>query len=42
MGKHARKRKGRGTGDVRTFALLFLISFTISILAWSAMPGAGS
>ncbi len=40
MGKHLRKLKGRGTSDIRTFALLFLISFTISILAWSAMPGA--
>ncbi len=41
MGRHARKLKGRGVNDARAFALLGLISLAISILAWSAMPGAG-
>lgn len=39
MGKHAPKLKIRGTGDARTIVLLGLISFAISILAWSATPG---
>ena len=41
MGKHVRKLKGRGARDARTVALLGLISFAISVLAWSATPGAG-
>ena len=40
MGRHARKLKGRGMSDARTFALLGLISLAISILAWSVTPGA--
>jgi hypothetical protein len=40
MGKQARKLKGRGAREARTFALLGLISLVISILAWSATPGA--
>ncbi len=41
MGRDARKLKGRGASDARTFALLGLISVAISILAWSSTPGAG-
>lgn len=41
MGRHARKLKGRRTREARAFALLGLISLAISILAWSATPGAG-
>ena len=41
MGRHARKLKGRRAREARAFALLGLISLAISILAWSATPGAG-
>ncbi len=41
MGKHLRNLKSRSRArDTRTFALLGLISLVISILAWSATPGA--
>ncbi len=40
MGKQARKLRGRGARDARTFALLGLIGLAISILVWSATPGA--
>ncbi len=41
MGKYASKHNGRGTRDVQAFAILGLISLAISVLAWSATPGAG-
>jgi hypothetical protein len=41
MGKHARNLKNRRARDAGTFALLGLVSLVISILAWSATPGAG-
>ena len=40
MGKHAPSLKGRRASDARAFALLSLISFAVSVLAWSIMPGA--
>ncbi len=40
MGKHAHKLTGRRASDARAFVLLGLISLAISILAWSATPGA--
>ena len=40
MAKHARDLRGRRASDVRAFALLCLISFAISVLAWSIMPNA--
>ena len=41
MGKHASKLKCRKASDARTFTLLVLISLAISMLAWTATPGAG-
>ncbi len=41
MGRHVRKLKNRRASDARAFVLLGLISMVISILAWSATPGAG-